>query len=369
MGDAAGFRSGDGPHGGDMAAAWPRAGRHDSCVEYRVMGRWWTGITLAALLAIPGHSGRRGAASNRQGLPPLTVDTAEINRPDQPQVQMGDRGSPVVRAQILLDRAHFSCGEIDGNFGTNLQNTVRAFQQARNLPITGVVDPVTWNALNSDNAPVLVTTTIGPDDVKGPFVPIPANVMKQAQLPALGYTSVLEELAERFHASPELMRAINPGANFDNAGQPLIVPNALTMPPAQAARVMVSKGESSVRAYDASGKLLAFYMATTGSEHDPLPIGEWKITGVAKNPKFHYNAKLFWDAKNKEARATIQPGPNNPVGVVWIDLSKEHYGIHGTPDPGKIGHTYSHGCIRLTNWDATELASMVQPGTPATLKE
>jgi len=333
------------------------------------MGRWWIGITLGAILAAPGQAGKRAAASNRQEPPPLAVDAAGINRPDQSQIQMGDRGSAVVRAQILLDRAHFSCGEIDGNFGTRLQTTVRAFQQDRNLPVTGAVDPATWAALNSDQAPALVTTAIAPDDLKGPFVPIPANIMKQAQLPALGYTSPLEELAERFHASPELMRALNPGAGFDNVGQPLMVPNALTMPPGQAACIIVSKGESSVRAYDASGKLLAFYVATTGSQHDPLPIGEWKINGVAKNPKFHYNASLFWDAKDKDSRATIQPGPNNPVGVVWIDLSKEHYGIHGTPDPGKIGHAFSHGCIRLTNWDAAELASMVQPGTPATLKE
>jgi lipoprotein-anchoring transpeptidase ErfK/SrfK len=194
-------------------------------------------------------------------------------------------------------------------------------------------------------------------------------MMQQAKLPALGYTSPLEELSERFHASPDLMRALNPTADFTHAGQELVVPNAMTMPPGSAARVVVSKGESSVRALDGDGKVLAFYMATTGSEHDPLPIGDWKINGVARNPKFHYNAKLFWDAKNADDRATIQPGPNNPVGVVWIDLSKEHYGIHGTPEPNSVGHAYSHGCIRLTNWDALELASMVKPGTPAILKE
>ena len=111
------------------------------------------------------------------------------------------------------------------------------------------------------------------------------------------------------------------------------------------------------------------YSATIGSEHDPLPLGEWKINGVVRNPQFHYNAELFWDAKDRTDRQTLPPGPNNPVGLVWIDLSKEHYGIHGTPEPGKIGHTESHGCIRLTNWDALELAAMVRPGTPATLKE
>ncbi len=275
----------------------------------------------------------------------------------------------MVRAQILLARAHFSCGELDANFGTNLDKTVRAFQGERSLPVTGVVDPATWAALNADTAPPVINYTIAPEDVQGPFVPVPSDMKAQAKLPALGYTSAVEALSERFHASPALLHALNPTANFNEAGVQLNVPNVLTMPPGEAARVVISKGESSVRAYDAGGKLLAFYVATIGSEHDPLPIGEWKIKGVARNPKFHYNPQLFWDAKSADERATIQPGPNNPVGVVWIDLSKDHYGIHGTPDPRNVGHASSHGCIRLTNWDAMELAAMVKPNIAATLKE
>jgi lipoprotein-anchoring transpeptidase ErfK/SrfK len=193
--------------------------------------------------------------------------------------------------------------------------------------------------------------------------------MEQAKLPALGYTSPIEELAERFHVSPALLRALNAGADFAKAEQPLTVPNVLSMPTGKAAKVVVSKSESSVRAYDIEGKLLAFYRATIGSPHDPLPVGNWRIRGINRNPEFHYNASLFWDAKSPDERAVIQPGPNNPVGSVWIELSKEHYGIHGTPEPSTIGHTTSHGCIRLTNWDALELAAMVKPGTPAVLKE
>jgi lipoprotein-anchoring transpeptidase ErfK/SrfK len=165
---------------------------------------------------------------------------------------------------------------------------------------------------------------------------------------------------------------LNPGADFAKAGQQLTVPNVLVMPPGGAgsvAKVVVSKTESSVRAYGGDGKLLAFYVATIGSDHDPLPIGDWKINGVYRNPVFHYNATLFWDASDKNERAEIKPGPRNPVGVVWIDLSKEHYGIHGTPSPSMIGHATSHGCIRLTNWDASELAGMVNKGTDATLQE
>jgi lipoprotein-anchoring transpeptidase ErfK/SrfK len=312
---------------------------------------------------------RKGTA-DRLAKQPVSFDPAAVNNPGQAPVSKGDRGSAAVRAQILLDRARFSCGELDGEFGDNLEKTVAAFQGERKLPVSRSVDAATWAALNGDSAPALTEYTITAEDVKGPFVEIPKEMMDQAKLPALGYSSPLEEIAERFHASQQLMKALNPQADFGKAGQKIQAPNVLTMPPQQqAARVEVSKGESSVRAYDANGKLLAFYGATIGSEHDPLPVGTWKILGVQRNPSFHYNAELFWDAKNPTEKAVIKPGPNNPVGVVWIDLSKEHYGIHGTPDPALVGHAFSHGCIRLTNWDATDLASMVKPGTPAILKE
>jgi lipoprotein-anchoring transpeptidase ErfK/SrfK len=184
----------------------------------------------------------------------------------------------------------------------------------------------------------------------------------------MNYSSPVEALAEKFHSSQTLLRALNPGVNFA-AGQKIVVPNVLVMPLGRAARLEVRKGESSVRAYDDQGKLMAFYVATAGSTHDPLPLGNWKVNGVARNPKFHYNPKLFWDASDKDAKATLPPGPNNPVGLVWIDLSYEHTGIHGTSEPSRVGHAFSHGCIRLTNWDAVELAGMVRPGTPVALVE
>lgn len=325
-------------------------------------------IAIASLWAQTKPANPRGHAERIAPQPP-SFDPNVIGSTNQPEFHPKDKGSGVARAEILLDRVHFSCGQIDGYFGSNLEKTVAAYQGDRHLPVTRIIDSQTWAALNADKAPLLVRYTISPDDEAGPFVKVPREMMAQAKLKFLGYASPLEELSERFHASPELMQGINPGVDFSQAGQEIWVPNVLTMPPGQAAQVVVSKGESSVRAYDANGKLLAFYVATIGSEHDPLPVGNWKITGIQHNPYFHYNAELFWDARNKDEKALIKPGPRNPVGLVWMDLSKEHYGIHGTPDPSKIGHTFSHGCIRLTNWDALELAAMVQPGTPAILKE
>ncbi|HWC99437.1 MAG TPA: L,D-transpeptidase [Candidatus Sulfopaludibacter sp.] len=329
--------------------------------------RWVTIALFPALLAsAQSHKTARGSASR---IAP-SFNVGEISNPQQQPLSEGATGPAVVRAQILLARAHFSCGQIDGVFGTNLKRTVTAFQQDRHLPESNSVDEATWSALNADTAPLVTQYTVTDDDEKGPFVTLPNDLMEQAKLPYMGYASPLDELSERFHASPDLLKRMNPGADFTSAGQTLTVPNVMVMPPpGPAAQVVVTKSESSVRAYDKEGHLLSFYVATLGSSHDPLPLGQWTIKGQKKDPSFHYNSSLFWDAATTTDRATIKPGPRNPVGSVWIDLSKEHYGIHGTPDPALIGHVTSHGCIRLTNWDALDLASLVKPGTPAILKE
>lgn len=319
-----------------------------------------------ARLRKPRHETRKAAPK----LAPVSFDAAAVNDPKtQDLVGPHARGAAVLRAQILLDRAHFSCGEIDGAYGDNLQKTIAAFQATHNIPSSGVVDSPTWAALNADTATALLPYTITPEDVAGPFEKIPEDMLEKAKLKSLGYESPLDEIAEKFHVHPDLLKKLNPGKQFDKSGEQIQVPNVIVPPPGKAASVVVEKATSSVTALDASGKPLAFYVATIGSEHDPLPIGEWKITGVKQNPPFFYNADLFWDANEAHAKAKIAPGPRNPVGVVWIALSKEHYGIHGTPVPAAIGHTQSHGCIRLTNWDAAELANMVAPGVPAILKE
>ena len=300
---------------------------------------------------------------------PMTQADAKTT---QPALECGD----VLGFQVLLDKQGVSVGQIDGKAGPNFKNALAAFQDARKLTASGMPDCATWQALGGGEAAGSATTgyTITEADVKGPFVKtIPASLPDQASLPALDYTSPIEKLAERFHTSPAMLQQLNPGARFA-AGTEIKVPavqpfdaDAAKPAPDPAAAditVKVSKDESALRVTRADGTLVFFAPVTTGSEKDPLPPGDWKVTAVAWKPPFNYNPDLFWDAKPRDTKAIIKPGPNNPVGIVWIDVNIEHYGIHGTPEPGRVGHTESHGCVRLTNWDAARLAALVKPGTP-----
>lgn len=274
----------------------------------------------------------------------------------------------LLRAQVLLERMYLSPGEIDGAYGSNMRQALNTFQAMRQLPVTGKLDVATWNALNTDTSPTLAEYTIAEEDVAGPFQPVPATMMGKAKLANLGYATPLEGLGEKFHASPALLQRLNPGKSLARAGERIMVPHVSGKQPlAPAARVVVRDSTKTLQLYDAGGQLLAQYPVSTGSSRDPLPIGNWKINGVHANPVYNYNPKLFWDAKPGDSKTQIKPGPNNPVGVMWIDLSKPHYGIHGTPVPGHVGKTESHGCIRLTNWSAAEVGAAVGEGTDVEL--
>jgi lipoprotein-anchoring transpeptidase ErfK/SrfK len=278
-----------------------------------------------------------------------------------------DPDSPVLRLQVLLDRAHFSPGEIDAEEGSNTRRALLAFEQEKGLPTSDTPTDEVWQALDTEGAPALLSYTLTADDVAGPFETPPPDMMDKARVERLAYASPLEKLGERFHASPRLLQRLNPGVSFDREGEVLRVPNVPASPPPKAEKVVVDADQLAVIALDAGSRILARYPASVGSEHDPLPNGSVEVKLVRRNPSFFYNPELFWDADESHAKAKLPPGPNNPVGVVWIGLSLEHYGIHGTPEPSMVGKTQSHGCIRLTNWDAAELADLVKVGTPVEL--
>ncbi len=285
------------------------------------------------------------------------------------EVGPGATGPAVMRAQILLDRARFSPGEIDAHYGDDLGIAIKGYQERHGLRPTGTIDAAMWKLLNTDRRPLLTTYTITRADLKGPFLPIPQDVQEQAQMKWMGYESPEEELGEKFHSSPKLLAQLNPGKDLSRVGVRLRVPFLRRTPPQRALTVVVSASKRTVTAYGAGDRLLAQYPATIGGEHDPLPIGHWVITVVQHDPWFYYDPTHYWNADPEEAKAKLPPGPNNPAGVVWMGLSKKHYGIHGTPDPGHIRHGESYGCIRLTNWDAEDLSRMVRRGTPAILEE
>lgn len=295
-----------------------------------------------------------------------------------------------LHVQVILDHLGFSPGVLDGRQGKSLVAALKGFQETRGLPVTGKMDPATLHALYPYRAwRPTATIAVTAGMLAGPYVnPLPKDPQLQAKLPALGYRSAMEKLGEMFHTTPAVLLELNSPQTRLSPGTRIVFPNAVPgsraydpkLPEAwrqtlatlnvdaqqpAGAKVVVDKSDEVLRVLDKDGKLVAQFMATMGSEHDPLPIGTWKILGPSYNPPFHYNPKLFWDAKGNAKAATLPPGPNGPVGVVWLDLSKPHYGIHGTPEPSTIGRAESHGCIRLTNWDAARLALMVKAGTPA----
>lgn len=272
----------------------------------------------------------------------------------------------VARAQVLLDRAGFSPGVTDGRFGENVRQAIAEYQRQNGLEVDGELTQALFDRLVSASpADVVSRYVLTAEDVAGPFTPaIPRGLAEQASLDALGYRSASELLAERFHMDEQFLLALNPGVNFTQAGTEIYITNPRRTPiQGEVARIEVDAGEKAVRAYAEDGTLLAFYPATIGSSENPSPDGAMTVNGVARNPTYTYDpSRLDYANDTVNRRLVIAAGPNNPVGAIWIDLSRDTYGIHGTPNPDIVGKNASNGCVRLTNWDVAHLAAAVRPG-------
>ncbi|HEX8695474.1 MAG TPA: L,D-transpeptidase family protein [Longimicrobium sp.] len=306
------------------------------------------------------------------------ISPQQVNRTPIFLPLSGDVAGPsVLRVQILLDRALFSPGIMDGRWGKNTVKAVYFFQQREGLRTTGRVDSLTFNRLvEAAGRPrqLAVQHRLTAEDVKGPFIPMPDSIYEQAELDCSCYESLTEKLSELFHATPELLEKLNPNVDLDNlqAGQSLWVPNVRD-PGARAqgevAQLVVSGQGSYVHAVDASGRILYHFPSTLGSTYDPSPSGQFTVRRVTKKPWWHFQPQILANVPDSKPEARIPPGPNNRVGMVWMALSAPHYGIHGTNKPETIGYATSAGCVRLTNWDALFLADRIRPGTPVRFRD
>lgn len=351
----------------------------------------------------PAASAEAQGADTMASRDPAAGEAAEVETPDsQPR--------PLMQAQVVLERLGFGTGTIDGEESAGFANALEGFQEARGLPVSGTLDAATRTALGRwSNIPATRVVTIPEDWAQERFTAIPEGAAEQAGMTRLGYESMAEKLAERFHTTPAVLARLNPGgrpAEADSGetpaapasagatgavpqfrpGDALRVPNvgADTIDPGavdnpewlatlralgvgtsqpEAARILVDESEGWLKAFDSEDRLVAMFTVTTGSRHDPLPIGDWQVKGVAYNPPYAFDPALLRGVPADAGKHRLPPGPNSPVGVVWIDLTKEHYGIHGTPAPDTIGEAESNGCVRLTNWDAARLAEMVSGST------
>jgi lipoprotein-anchoring transpeptidase ErfK/SrfK len=296
--------------------------------------------------------------------PEISADA--INMAAMPKAAKGLQPG-IIKAEVLLDRLHFSPGVIDGAGGDNFRKALAAFKASQQLEGNGQLDQAAWARLiDRSQDPVVVEYTVTGADVKGPFVPnIPHKMEDMAKLPNLGYRSSSERLAAKFHMDEKLLKTLNPGKTLSRAGESILVTDVKRDDEqARATKVEVDKKSKSVRAIGTNGELLATYPASIGSQEKPAPTGSYQVRKVVENPTYHYNPDFKFKGIKTNKPFTIRPGPNNPVGSVWIDLSLDSYGIHGTPDPSKVSKAYSHGCVRLTNWDVEELAKLVRKGTP-----
>ncbi|WP_179998508.1 L,D-transpeptidase family protein [Acinetobacter sp. YH12239] len=298
---------------------------------------------------------------------PVTADSWTLDSLNNAEwyENIGKGQFPVyARAHVMLNNAHASPGAIDGTSGKNTLKAIASFQQMNGLKATGVLTKETWDALVARQAgkPAYVEYTITEADLKGPYAAsIPHDYALQAKMKGLYYTRVSEMLAEKFHMDEEFLKKLNPKATFKKAGEKLIVTNIRNELPENIHLIVAHKGAKQLYLFNQQNQMVGSFPATIGSADTPSPTGTYKITGVAKNPWYSYSPSNFVQGKNLKP-LSLPPGPNGPVGNIWIGLSKKSFGIHGTPNPSSISKTASHGCIRLTNWDANDLGNKVRSG-------
>ncbi|MEO5903704.1 MAG: L,D-transpeptidase [Gemmatimonadaceae bacterium] len=341
-------------------------------------------IRRLSCLVIVASSATAGAQQKEKS-PPI-LDQASIEKaPTRFPFRIPQRGPLAVHLEILLDRAGFSPGIVDGAWGTNAAKAVTFFAHPDDssrfkgdspLQVKSI-DQSTYERLRSTSKrPLVRWYTISSADTKGPFTPVPEGVYKQARLSCLCYASVAEALSEKFHTSIKFLAQLNPRVKLAalDAGMKLLVPDvdddgsATPQDTSLAARLIISKKGYWTQVLDAHGKIIYHFPSTLGAGYDASPTGNFKVTNVSFDPAFKYQPKLFAEVPDDEPEALLPQGPNSPVGVVWMSLSKPHYGIHGTSSPETIGYANSHGCVRLTNWDALRLAYLLPDGTPVEFK-
>jgi hypothetical protein len=312
---------------------------------------------------------------NGETLAQMTPDAVNGGRQLYP-VGARLRGPSVLRVQVLLDRALFSPGMMDGSWGKNTSISVYWFQAREGLASTGVVDSATYARLEQVAGrprELVVRHVLTADEVRGPFIEIPGNIYEQARLDCLCYESLTEKLTELYHSRAELLQQLNRGVALNRlkAGDAIWVPNvrdAAAAPAGVIATLVISGADHYLQALDASGRILYHFPTTLGSSYDPSPEGSFHVLQVTENPWWHYQPAILHHGHEDAPEAQIPPGPNSAVGKVWMTLSTDHYGIHGTKSPETIGYAVSAGCVRLTNWDALYLARRITAGTPVVFR-
>jgi lipoprotein-anchoring transpeptidase ErfK/SrfK len=321
----------------------------------------------------PVDTARANQTESWDSITPESVNRGPIALPLHGDVA----GPSVLRVQILLSRAAFSPGIVDGRWGRNTEKALYWLQRREGLRPTGHVDPETWQRLQEmagEPADLVREHQLTADEVAGPFITLPREYYDRRDLECQCYESLAEKLAERYHTSEELLRQLNPGVDLNavRAGETINVPATARVVSAGAgsiAKIVVSDGGRYLHALDAGGRVLYHFPATLGSQYSPSPTGDYRITNVAHDPTWHYQPELLEGVDDDEPDAVLPPGPNNAVGVVWMALSKPHYGIHGTSAPETIGYATSNGCVRLTNWDADFLSRQIEPGVQVEFRD